>query len=119
MMLYSSEREYIEEQAGINYDEQQHYQDPKYAEHQQRVLWKDTVNGKLAAAYQAVIDSLNDRDMSGEIRESFDSYVNLLEQFESTQKDKLKRFIETKSWGDDTGRFLIDADDLLSFLNGS
>lgn len=37
MSLYSSEQKYMEEQAAINYDEQQHEQNANFAEHQENI----------------------------------------------------------------------------------
>ncbi len=49
-------------------------------------LWKDSYNGKVASAYQDVIDSLDNRDMTGEIREAFDKYVDMVDALEAKLK---------------------------------
>lgn len=41
MDLYASEQEYMDEQASINYDEQQYYQDQKFAEHKAAIRDKE------------------------------------------------------------------------------
>lgn len=51
MGLYSSEQEYTEEQAAINYDEQQHEQNANFAEHQENIenpkMTKEHLFGKF------------------------------------------------------------------------
>lgn len=45
-------------------------------------LYRDIRIGKIAAAYQAVIDAIADRDMTGEIEDAFNKYVDLIESEE-------------------------------------
>lgn len=49
-------------------------------------LYRDTRIGKIAAAYQAVIDAIADRDMTGEIADAFHKYVDLLESKEEEEE---------------------------------
>ena len=77
------------------------------------VLWKDTLNGKMASAYQGVLDSINDKD--GDIREAFDTYTDLIEKRDSYEIEKFNDFVNKNSWVNHHGRILIDAANLESF----
>ena len=77
------------------------------------VLWKDTLNGKMASAYQGVLDSINDKD--GDIREAFDTYTDLIEKRDSYEIEKFNGFVNKNSWVNHHGRILIDAANLESF----
>ena len=44
----------------------------------EKKLWIDTDNAKVAAAYQKVIDSMRSHSIAAEIKEAFDTYVDLL-----------------------------------------
>ena len=72
-------------------------------------------NWEMATAYQGVLDSINDKDMDGSIREAFNTYTDLIEQRDSEEINKFQEFVNKNSWGDDCGRILIDATDLESF----
>ena len=79
------------------------------------VLWKDTLNGKMASAYQGVLDSIKGGDIRESIREAFDTYTDLIEKRDSYEIEKFNDFVNKNSWVNHHGRILIDAANLESF----
>lgn len=56
-----------------------------------KTLWKDTLVGQVASAYQKVIDECNNMSDTEDIKESFDEYTSLCDEL---AKQKRVQFTE-------------------------
>ena len=82
----------------------------------ERKLWKDTLNYRLASAYQDVVDECNIEFDTEEIRLAFDNYVSLVEEQAKSSNDELLDFVKNNLQNNRTNRNFIDADCLISFI---
>jgi arabinogalactan endo-1,4-beta-galactosidase len=82
----------------------------------ERKLWKDTLNYRLASAYQDVIDECDNLFDTEDIKTSFDNYVSLVEEQAKASNDELLEFVKNNLQSNGMGCSFIDTDCLISFI---